>query len=216
MVGINKPCCNRFKQSSLFPSDPTTKKSSIQTLTLSLIRLTRCTQYQFIKHLKQYKANDYIRQKGGTFLLQGENIQTCTYVQKNINQVELSAREHFCCLWLSAKCQFPQLASNFPPLLPFHGDQVYFGSPLVLNWGPYLVPKPFSVLTMFRYSYLLWQICCCLCPSLPPPLGEGLIGPLINPYRPTISQIWPREGGGEGEVALVLQQGRVRPKIASN
>ena len=67
MVGINKPCCNRFKQTSLVSHGPTTKKYSLQTLILSLILINPFTQYQFIKQLKQYKANDYIRQKGPLF-----------------------------------------------------------------------------------------------------------------------------------------------------
>ena len=102
-------------------------------------------------------------------------------------------------------------ASNFPPLLPFHGDQQYFGSPLVLNWGPYLVPKPFSVLTISRYSYLYDRSVVVCVPHRPSPLGEGLIGPLINSkHQPSVDLV------ERGEGALVLQQGRVRPKIASN
>ena len=80
MAGINKPCCNRFKQNSLVSRGPTTKKYSLQTLTLSLIPINPFTQYQFMKQLKQYKANDYIKQKGPIFDSGGgyTNTQRCS------------------------------------------------------------------------------------------------------------------------------------------
>ena len=80
MVGINKPCCNRFKQTSLVSRGPTTKEYSLQTLIMSLIPINPFTQYQFMKRLKHYKANDYIRQKGPLFDLGGSytNTQRCS------------------------------------------------------------------------------------------------------------------------------------------
>ena len=58
MVGINKPCYNHFKQSSLISSDPTTKKYSIQTLTLSIIPIN------LLYTVSVYKTNKTIQSKG--------------------------------------------------------------------------------------------------------------------------------------------------------
>ena len=107
----------------------------------------------------------------------------------------------------------PQLASGFPSLVPFHGDQLYFGSLLVLNCPHTWSPNPSLssqclVIVIFMTDLLLFVSLI----ALPPPGGRAD----RTPHKIQPSTISRSGRGREGEGALVLQQGRVRPKIASN